>query len=293
MNCQTEISASAISAGPSSAQPGLEKLLQADQIEHPLGDAPQRAEDQLPDEADDDDRQHDRQEVDGAEEHHAAHRARGQQRRQQQPDGVLHHHVDDKEDHVVTQRAPETRRPQLVGQQRHVVLQADEHLAAAAACREQAEAHRIQQRVDHEDGVDDGGRQQEDDDVKGERLAATFRGGLLHAVRLLTDAKRTGSPRPLRSAAGCCAKDCQSWVDHYCCGLYHLSRPSWISAAASSGVDVAVHDLRADAPQLVLQVRLAARENLVRVANRRLALAAPAHELCASGSASVISLSTG
>ena len=69
--CQTEISDTAISAEPGLPSQGAKKRLHADQIHEKRRDAPDRRQDQLPDEADDDEgkqrRQEDRRPVEGRE----------------------------------------------------------------------------------------------------------------------------------------------------------------------------------------------------------------------------------
>ena len=62
-------------------------------------------------------------------------------------------------------------------------------------------------------------------------------------------------------------------------GSYHLSRPSCSCLPAASGRQRAVDDLRRDVPEFVLEVRRAARQDLVGVADRRLAVLAPADHL--------------
>jgi len=85
--------------------------------------------------------------------------------------------VDREKHQIVLDGAFDARLPQLVGHQPLVVVQADEHFLAAHVGRVQAEPQRVEQRVNHEQGIDDKSRRQEDEDVDRERLAAM--GGLI------------------------------------------------------------------------------------------------------------------
>src|SRR3989442_5466403 len=97
---------------------------------------------------------------------------RAQQSRQQQPDGILHKHVDHEEEEVVPQRAPEPRRVQRVCNQAAVILKPYEDLASALLGSVEAQSQRVEQRIDHERGINSRRRQDEDDDMEGKLAEA-------------------------------------------------------------------------------------------------------------------------
>ena len=153
-NCQTEISAERGQRILFLAEPRREQALQPDEVEQVRRDAPERRQDQLPDEADDDegqDRRHeDRRAVEGAE----AQLRAGQQRGQQHADRVLHQHVDDEEPEIVPERVPEAGRPARVAEQRAEIVEADEDRLLVDDV-EQRQLQRAEQRQDHDSRIDE------------------------------------------------------------------------------------------------------------------------------------------
>ncbi len=57
------------------------------------------------------------------------------------------------------QRAPEAGLPQVVGQQLDKILDPDKDLGPVGAGRKETEPQRVDQGVDHEQGIDQRGRQ--------------------------------------------------------------------------------------------------------------------------------------
>src|SRR2546426_7975204 len=86
--------------------------------------------------------------------------------------------MDGEEDEVVPHGTPEPRRIQGVGDQADVVLQPDEYDASAFLVSMETQSQGIEQRVDHERGIDGGRGQDEHDDVEG-KLAEAWP----HAIR--------------------------------------------------------------------------------------------------------------
>jgi hypothetical protein len=73
--------------------------------------------------------------------------------------------MDREEDRVVAEGVPERLRPIGVGQQGDEIAEADEGLLAGIVGGVEAQADRVDQRVDREDRLDEKGRSQEHDDV--------------------------------------------------------------------------------------------------------------------------------
>ena len=163
--------------------------------------------------------------------------------------------------------APQKRGAQsLVGQQPDVVVEARERPPSVRPNRLQPQ--RVEQREDHEHGVD------QRPPVQGTRRGATgttsaARRGRCEPVAIARSALGIdGSRPPRRTPPGS-----QSDRERAYCGWLVPACPgqSWISLAGLFRGQRAVDDGGADAPQLVLEVGFATRQDLVRVADRGLA----------------------
>ena len=192
--------------GSLQTQPRPEVRAQAGRAQQASRDTPQGAEDQLPDEADDHKRQHGRREEQRPVDGQAGEAPRAEQRRQQQPDRILHEHVDGEEDEVVPHGAPEPRRIEGVGDQAGVVLQPHEHDASAFRVSMETQSQGIEQRVDHERGIDGGRGQDEYDDMEGNPAEAWP-----HAIRHRRHGPAAGT-MPRRRSVPPIASGVTSWA---------------------------------------------------------------------------------
>src|SRR5437667_8992772 len=114
--------------------------------------------------------------------------------------------MDGEEDEVVPQGTPEPRRIQGVGEQADVVLQPDEHDASAFLVSMETQSQGIEQRVDHERGIDGCRGQDEHDDVEGKLTEAWP-----HAIRHRRHGPAAGA-MPRRRSVPPIASDVTSWA---------------------------------------------------------------------------------
>ena len=164
-NCQTEIRETVISAVLSWPSQGAKSWGRPMVFEEPLGDAPERAQDQLPDETDDDDREHGRQEDEGAIDVAPEEPRQAQHGGQRDADDVLHRHMDGEEDQIVDQRVAELVGPDRMGQQVDEVLEPREMRDAGLVLAVEGVADGVEQGIDREERVDEGRRRQEHQDM--------------------------------------------------------------------------------------------------------------------------------
>ena len=131
-NCQTEISATVIRRRfPGRAR--ARKVGQADGLQETLGDAPERGQDQLPDETDDHHREHGRQENEGAIDARRAAALGSAARPAAVPIGFCTSIWMAKKTKLLRSAFQKAVDPVLVGQQRREVLEAREARRAASS----------------------------------------------------------------------------------------------------------------------------------------------------------------
>ena len=151
-NCQTEISEIVSSAVDSWPSQGANKLPRPTAFKSALGDAPERVEDELPDEADDDDRQHRRQEDQRAVDAAAAEPRQAEQHGEHQPDASSAPPCGWRRRSGCCASAFQNWPDQLrIGQQCVEIVEADEAAGARLVAGIEAEADRVDQRVDREE----------------------------------------------------------------------------------------------------------------------------------------------
>ena len=228
------------------AEPGREQPLQADRTQHRRRHAPDRAQDQLPGEADDHHRQHGRHEDGGAVEGPARQVRHRQDRRERHADRVLHQHVDHEEVEIVPERVPELAGPALVEEQ-HARSSArptkNSGPPGVAVEERQPQASRPaagSSPACRRSPPGPGTRRCARGTAAPARAAASAGAGSAGRpqrqarARLLGHGRDPsgcgGGGRPTAPAAGP--------GGHFCCGAYQAARPFWSWAAASSGVCV-------------------------------------------------------
>src|SRR2546422_11113623 len=114
--------------------------------------------------------------------------------------------MDGEEDEVVPHGTPEPRRIQGVREQAGLVLQPDDRDASAFLVSMETKSQGIEQRVDHERGIDGGRGQDEHDDVEG-KLAEAWP----HAIRHRRHGPAAGA-MPRRRAVPPIASGGTSWA---------------------------------------------------------------------------------